>query len=155
MVIVDASDTTTITYTTTDGSHATPAANAKFIRRPMDDLVDSEDKGTSILMTPAATASTDCPVIEIETWVPYAPGQFFMGDDENTSASTKATKNYRQVANGSSATGSSAAADPPVPAPPVPTVPAVTANAAVASAPAPAPAPAPLHRPVPAVDSMR
>jgi hypothetical protein len=148
MVVIDASETTTITYTTTDDSDATPAANPKYVRRQVEDSVDSDDKGTSTLMTPATTASTDCPVIEIETWVPYAPGQFFMGDDENTSSSTKATKKYRQAP-----TGSSAPVDPPTLSVPVPSVvpttapastnvPAATATAAVASDPAPAPAPA-------------
>ena len=132
MVIVDMSDTTTVTYTVTDD------ANARFLKR------DDDDQGTSTLSTPATTTSTDCFETDVVTWVPYAPMQFVMGEEENTSSgsTTGATKVYRQ--NPTTTTTSTS----------VVTSPTTTLAVAVAPAVAAAPlAPCPRTRPAPAPQS--
>lgn len=123
-VIIDYSDTTTITYTLTN-SDATPAARrAKrgAIRNAIlhdEDSSSIEDKGTSYITTPATSTSTDCFETAVETWVPYGDDQLVMGEDGSpsmsasasaSSTSSKASKVYRQDPNASSSGTTSAQA---------------------------------------------
>lgn len=123
-VVIDYSDTTTITYTLTNGddSSATPPARrAKrgAIRNAIlhdEDSSSIDDKGTSYITTPATSTSTDCFETAVATWVPYGDDQVVMGEDGRpsmsasasaSSTSSKASKVYRQDPNVSSSDSSS------------------------------------------------